>query len=91
MIPEISFWPESRRKRGLYFELLRDATYAERLGMSWQMTSFVIAKVREEIAREHPDLMEEERKLKFIETAYGQEIADGVRRDMRRRESARTR
>ncbi len=90
MIPQISFWSESRRKQRLCIELMRDATFAERFDMCRQMTSFVITKVREDIAREHPDLTQEERKLKFVETVYGQEIADGVRRDIRRRESAHT-
>jgi hypothetical protein len=75
----------SGRKRYLFFELLRQLTPQQRLLHTLKMTSWEIKRQREEIAKANPQFTEEEVNLKWVEQAYGKELAEGLHADLARR------
>ena len=75
----------SDRKKYLYLELNRQLTGAQRLWMCRRMTAWEVARTREEIARANPEFSDEEVNLKWVEMAYGADLAARLREDLRQR------
>jgi hypothetical protein len=76
----------SHRQEHLYIELLRDLSAAERMKITCFMSSWTIARQREEIAATHPELSPQEVIFKWMEIHYGKKLTDEVREDLKRRE-----
>jgi hypothetical protein len=61
-------------------ELLRQATPARRFAMVRRLSRTAVVLARRAIRRANPEASEEEVGLLFIETHYGADLADRVRR-----------
>jgi hypothetical protein len=68
--------------------LLRAAPVARRLHLAWSLSASVIGAARRALARSAPSASARERDLWFVALHYGSEIADGLRRDLERRDGA---
>ena len=66
--------------------LLRAAPVARRLRLAVSLTATVIGAARRALTRAEPDASPRERDLRFVALHYGQEVADGLRADLRRRD-----
>jgi hypothetical protein len=76
------------RQDYLFTELVRDLSGSQRLWSMCQMSSCLIALQREEIARANPMWSDEEVRLKWIEDAYGADLAANVREYMNQQKAA---
>jgi hypothetical protein len=63
----------------LQFEMLRQATMAQRIKMMRSLTQMAVRNSKRAIRRARPELSEQERALFFIELNYGGDLADQVR------------
>jgi hypothetical protein len=63
----------------LQFELLRNATIAQRIQMMRSLTEMAVRNSKRAIRRARPELTERERNLFFIELNYGRDLAEQVR------------
>jgi len=65
--------------------LLRKATVAARASMAFSLSEMSIRLALRAIRRQSPELSNEEVLLRFVEIHHGSDLADGLRRDLRRR------
>ncbi len=76
--------PEMER---VQIELIRKASPAKVFGLVRSMSQTLMQASRENIRKLHPDANKEELTLIFVELYYGEEIANLVRTQMKRRRS----
>ncbi|WP_413431648.1 hypothetical protein [Crateriforma spongiae] len=76
----------SAEAEAIQLELFRRMTPTERLAKMCSLTATVRRMAFDAIRRTHPDLDEAGVRLKFIETTYGEEIANNVREHLKQRE-----
>ena len=67
-------------------ELLRRATVAERFTRVRDLTRVTIHHARRAIARAHPGCRQREIDLMFVETHYGKDLAEKLRRYLNERQ-----
>ena len=75
--------PEAER---VQIELIRKASDAKRFAIMQAWSKFLIEANRRQIREQHPDASEEEIRLIFVARHYGQELADGLRAYLARRQ-----
>ncbi len=68
--------PDAER---VQIELIRKRTVSERFALVRSLTAFALGLSRRAISRTNPDLGPEELRLKYIELAYGRELAQRVK------------
>jgi hypothetical protein len=76
--------PEIER---VQIELIRKASPAKIFSLVRSISQTLMQASRENIRKSHPDASKEELTLIFVELYYGEEIADLVRTQMKRRSS----
>lgn len=76
--------PEMER---VQIELIRKASPAKIFGLVRSMSQTLMQASRENIRKLHPDASKEELTLIFVELYYGEEIANFVRTQMKKRRS----
>ena len=64
----------------IQIELLRKLGPSGRLALALRLSQAAVALTRRTIARNEPDLSEDERAVRFVELCYGPELAEGLRR-----------
>ena len=74
------------RQRYLYFKLMQQLTRAQRVWFVRKMTAWDVARSRAEIAKANPAFTDEEVRLKWVELAYGADLADRLRAYLRERQ-----
>ena len=67
--------------------LLRRATIAQRIGRMRSLTQTVVFLSRRAIRRANPEASETDVSLRFVALHYGQDLADRVAADLRKRTS----
>jgi hypothetical protein len=78
----------SSKQKYLFVELMRQLTVAQRVWVSRRMTAWEVSRCREEIARDNPQLNDEEIRLKWVALSYGPELAAELREHLRQRGTA---
>jgi hypothetical protein len=71
--------PDAER---VQIELLRKKTVSERFAMIRSLTAFTFNLSRQAIARAYPNLSDDELRIKYIEHAYGQDLAERVQKHL---------
>ena len=66
-------------------EMLRKASIPHRIALTCSLSCTVIELARRAIRRQMPGASEEESLLRFVSLHYGQQLADGLALDLKRR------
>ncbi|MEN8149065.1 MAG: hypothetical protein ABFS86_04535 [Planctomycetota bacterium] len=66
-------------------ELLREAPPSRRLQLALSLSRSVMELSRRGIARAHPEWSELARDIEFVRIHYGEELAEGLERHLRKR------
>ena len=77
----------SAEAEAIQLELFRRMSPADRIAKMCNLSASLRRMAFDAIRRVHPDLDEAEVRLKFIESTYGKDLADEVRRHLRPRET----
>lgn len=73
------------RAETVQLTLLRKATVARRLAITFSLSQTVISLARAAIRRQSPGLGDRELLVRFVEFHYGAEMAERLQRDLARR------
>jgi hypothetical protein len=69
--------------------LLRAAPIARRLHTALGLSATTLSLARRALARARPDVSQAELDVWFVELHYGRDLAEGLRADLRRRDTTR--
>jgi hypothetical protein len=73
------------RAEEIQIELLRKATVARRLSLAFSLSQTVIRMAQRAIRRQNADLSDQDILLRFVAIHYGQDLAERLDIDLRRR------
>ena len=79
--------PEAER---VQLQLLREATVEKRLALAFSLTRMVMGLAWRSVQEAYPNADDDELRVRFVARVYGNELAEGLRRDLERRRLQRT-